>query len=59
MNHFLRDNVAYGYAFDLPSEFQDDFSPVLSYADKSVGSVGATLSGGDECSIELPSHLIT
>ena len=55
MDRFLRDNIVYNGIWGLPSEFQDDFSPVCPYADESVGSVGATLSCSEDFSINLPS----
>ena len=55
MNRFLRDNFVYSCTSALPSEFRDDFSPLCSYADGSVGSLGATLLGTDDSSISLPS----
>ena len=55
VDRFLRDNFMYSGMSELPSEFRDDFSPVLPYANESVGSVGATLSSSEDTSIQLPS----
>ena len=46
MQRFLKDNFA--YHFEFPKEFSEDFSPLCSDNNPSVGSVGTTLSGDDE-----------
>ena len=54
MNCFLR--VIFAFTFDFPSKFYDNFSPVCSYKDLSVGSVHTTVSGNTEPALKLLPH---
>ena len=56
MDGFLGDIFA--YTFDFPSKFYDNFSPVCSYKDLSVGSVHTTVSGNTEPALKLTSPSI-
>ena len=54
MDRFFRDNLVCGSFSDLPGDFEDDLKPVCPYADRSVGSVNATVSCGDDSSTSFP-----
>ena len=46
MQRFLKDNFA--YHFEFPKDFSEEFSPLCSDNNPTVGSVGTTLSGDEE-----------
>ena len=46
MQRFLKDN--FNYHFEFPKDFSEEFSPLCSDNNPSVGSVGTTLSGDEE-----------